>query len=62
MEEAWRGPLKQIDEVTWEIPKNYKPGMRVPGIIFATKKLMDSIVQDKAPESSRNRRSLSCNA
>jgi tRNA-splicing ligase RtcB len=54
MSEKWTGPLKQIDETTWEIPKNYKSGMRVPGIIFATKELMESIVQDKAPEQVAN--------
>jgi len=54
MAEAWKGPLRQIDDVTWEIPKDYKPGMRVPGVIFATSKLMDSIVQDKAPEQVAN--------
>ncbi|MEO0254714.1 MAG: RtcB family protein [candidate division WOR-3 bacterium] len=54
MSEVWKGPLNQIDDVTFEIPKNYKPGMRVPGIIFATKKLMESIVQDKAPEQVAN--------
>ncbi len=54
MADAWKGPLKQIDDVTWEIPKDYKPGMRVPGIIFATKRLMQSIVQDRAPEQVAN--------
>jgi len=54
MADAWRGPLRQIDDVTWEIPRDYKPGMRVPGIIFATKRLMDSIVQDRAPEQVAN--------
>ena len=33
--EAWSGQLKKLDEWRWEIPKDYKPGMRVPGLIFA---------------------------
>jgi tRNA-splicing ligase RtcB len=54
MADVWRGPIKQVDDVTFEIPKDYKPGMRVPGIIFATKGLMQSIVQDRAPEQVAN--------
>jgi Uncharacterized conserved protein len=35
--------LRKIDEVRWELPKGYKPGMRVPGLIFATEKLVKGI-------------------
>nr|MBI4156137.1 RtcB family protein [Candidatus Woesearchaeota archaeon] len=35
--------LKQIDEVTWEIPTSFKKGMLVPARIIATKKLFDAM-------------------
>ncbi len=35
--------VKQIDEVTWEIPVTYKKGMNVPARIIATKKLLNSM-------------------
>ena len=36
-------PLKQLSEVTWEIPKSYKPGMNVPARLFATKRLLEGM-------------------
>ena len=41
-------PLKQLDECLWEIPIGYKPGMRVPGHVFADERLLEQIRQDKA--------------
>ncbi|MCS7102855.1 MAG: intein-containing RctB family protein [Candidatus Korarchaeum sp.] len=35
--------LRKLDEVRWELPKNYKQGMRVPGLVFATEKLVKQI-------------------
>ncbi len=35
--------FKKIDEVRWELPKGFKPGMRVPGLVFASEKLMKQI-------------------
>ncbi|RDD52891.1 MAG: RNA-splicing ligase RtcB, partial [Candidatus Korarchaeota archaeon NZ13-K] len=35
--------LRKLDEVRWELPKSYKPGMRVPGLVFATEKLVKQI-------------------
>ncbi len=37
------GILKKIDNVRWLLPQNYKPGMRVPGLVFATEKLVKNI-------------------
>ena len=31
--------LKKISDTVWEIPKTFKPGMRVPARIYATEKL-----------------------
>ena len=32
---GYDGPLEQIDECCWRIPKSYKLGMQVEGRIFA---------------------------
>ncbi len=41
-------PLKRIDDFRWEIPKDYDPGMRVPGMIFADEKLLSKIREDQS--------------
>ena len=37
----WLKILKQIDDNRWELPQDYKPGMRVPGLIFADEAMLD---------------------
>ena len=54
MGNLWKGPLKKIGEAKWEIPRNYKSCMRVPGVIYATDELIESIKQDQAPEQVAN--------
>jgi tRNA-splicing ligase RtcB len=39
-------PLEKIDDYTWRIPK-YKPGMRVPGVVFANKDLLEKMQTDR---------------
>ncbi|MFA5095857.1 MAG: RtcB family protein [Candidatus Omnitrophota bacterium] len=46
--------LEKIDDYRWRIPRSYKPGMRVPGIIYADEKLLKDIRQDKALEQVAN--------
>ena len=46
--------LEKIDNYRWRIPKSYKPGMRVPGLIYANEKLLEGIYQDKALEQVAN--------
>ena len=46
--------LEKIDDFRWRIPRSYKPGMRVPGIIYADEKLLKDIRQDKAMEQVAN--------
>src|SRR5262249_21244348 len=48
------GPLEQVDECCWRIPKSYKPGMRVDGLIFADERLLASIKNDQAPDQVAN--------
>ena len=50
----WNGPLKKLDSYRWEIPANYKPGMKVPGIIYATPQMIEQIKKDNAPEQVAN--------
>ena len=38
----------------WRIPKSYKPGMRVDGLIFADEQLLEQIKKDQAPEQVAN--------
>jgi len=49
-----RVPLERVDEYTWRIPRKYKPGMRVPGIIFADKDLLDKMTTDRTLEQCAN--------
>src|SRR3989304_7839740 len=39
-------PLEKSDDYTWSIPK-YKPGMRVPGRVFANDDLMEKMQTDR---------------
>ncbi|MDP2913067.1 MAG: RtcB family protein [Candidatus Omnitrophota bacterium] len=50
----WQGVLEKIDEYKWRIPKSYKPGMRVDGVIYADDKMIADIRSDKAPEQVAN--------
>src|SRR5205085_7147565 len=52
--QAYYGPLEQVNETCWRIPKSYKAGMRVDGLIFADEHLIDAIRQDQAPEQVAN--------
>jgi tRNA-splicing ligase RtcB len=51
---SWAGSLEKITDYKWRIPKNYKPGMRVDGIIYADEKLLVNIKKDNAPEQVAN--------
>ncbi|MFH1656140.1 MAG: RtcB family protein [Candidatus Omnitrophota bacterium] len=46
--------IEKIDNYRWKIPTSYKPGMKVPGIIFASESLLPEILKDKAPEQVAN--------
>ncbi len=51
---AFHGTLERVDECCWRIPKGYKPGMRVDGLIFADERLLAQIKNDQAPEQVAN--------
>jgi len=46
--------IEKIDDFRWRIPKSFKPGMRVPGVIYASEKMLESIFQDRAAEQVAN--------
>ncbi|HEX2988509.1 MAG TPA: RtcB family protein [Chloroflexota bacterium] len=46
--------LVRIDEYRWEIPVDYKPGMRVPGLVYADDRLMKQIKEERALEQVAN--------
>jgi tRNA-splicing ligase RtcB len=50
----WQGQLNKIDDYRWEIPENYKTGMRVPGLIYASKEMLESICEEQTPEQVAN--------
>jgi tRNA-splicing ligase RtcB len=50
----WQGHLIKIDDYRWKIPENYKTGMRVPGLIYASKEMLESICDEQTPEQVAN--------
>ncbi|MBU0548775.1 MAG: RtcB family protein [Candidatus Omnitrophica bacterium] len=46
--------LEKIDNWRWRIPRSYKPGMRVDGLIYSDEKLLKDLYQDKAAEQVAN--------
>ena len=49
-----KGKLIKIDDYRWAIPKTYKQGMRVPGLIFADEKMLAHIGEEQALEQVAN--------
>ena len=54
MNEKYTGPLERLDACRWRIPRSYKPGMRVDGLIYADDALVAAIKEDKSPEQVAN--------
>ena len=52
--DIFRGPLEQVDACCWRIPKSYKPGMRVDGLIFTNERLLEQLKADQAPDQVAN--------
>ena len=50
----YTGPLERVNPCCWRIPKTYKPGMRVDGLIYADDRLIELIRSDPAPEQVAN--------
>ena len=54
MAQNYTGPLERVDEVRWRIPRSYKEGMRVDGLIYADDALVEAIKEDKSPDQVAN--------
>ena len=48
MTAPWRDVVRKIDDYRWEIPTGYKPGMVVPGLIFANEDMLNHIWEEQA--------------
>src|SRR3569623_2566705 len=51
---GYAGPLERVTDDCWRIPKSYKHGMRVDGLIYASEALIEQIRGDQAPEQVAN--------
>ena len=47
-------PVERIDKYSWRIPQTFKPGMRVPGIVFADEELLEKMKTDRTLEQCAN--------
>lgn len=52
--EAYSGPLEQVGPCCWRIPRSYKPGMLVDGLIYSSRDLIEQVKGDQAPEQVAN--------
>jgi tRNA-splicing ligase RtcB len=52
--EIYTGPLERVSDCCWRIPRSYKEGMRVDGLIYADDTLIELIKGDQAPEQVAN--------
>jgi tRNA-splicing ligase RtcB len=50
----WTGKLEKVDEYRWRIPRSYKTGMRVDGLVYADEPMLRQIIDDQAPEQVAN--------
>ncbi|MDD5591096.1 MAG: RtcB family protein, partial [Dehalococcoidales bacterium] len=54
MVSPWREAVNRIDDYRWEIPTGYKPGMLVPGLVYASEAMLDHIWHEQAFEQVAN--------
>ncbi len=50
--------LRQLDPQRWEIPITFRPAMRVPGLVYADRELLEKIGEDRSLEQVVNVASL----
>ena len=51
---GYGGPLERVDETLWRIPKSYRAGMRVDGLIYSSEAMIERVRGDRAPEQVAN--------
>lgn len=49
-----KNDLRKISEYVWEIPKDLRPDMKVPGRIFASERILNDILKDQSLEQVMN--------
>jgi tRNA-splicing ligase RtcB (3'-phosphate/5'-hydroxy nucleic acid ligase) len=54
IDRSYSGPLERVDECCYRIPKSYRPGMRVDGLVFADERLIEHVRSDRAAEQVAN--------
>jgi tRNA-splicing ligase RtcB len=52
--QSFQGPLEKVNDYCWRIPKSYKQGMRVDGLIFTDERLLEQLKNDQAPDQVAN--------
>lgn len=52
--EQFSGVLERVDECCWKIPRTYKQGMRVDGLIYSSELLVENLQKDQAAEQVAN--------
>src|SRR5438128_740118 len=52
--EGFHGPLEKVDECCYRIPKSYRQGMLVDGLIFTNEKMLAALRKDQAPDQVAN--------
>jgi tRNA-splicing ligase RtcB len=52
--ETFVGPLEKVAPYLWRIPRSYKAGMRVDGLIYANEEMLEKLRSDQAPEQVAN--------
>ncbi|MBI2853799.1 MAG: RtcB family protein [Chloroflexi bacterium] len=46
--------LEKVDEFRWRVPVSYMSGMRVPGLIYASRQMLEHILEERAVEQVAN--------
>ncbi len=54
MAKDWKKILEKVDDYRWRLPKGYKAGMRVPGLVFASEEMLEVMAEDQAIEQVAN--------
>ncbi len=54
MTTPWTQILRKMDDWRWELPVSYKPGMRVPGMIYADERMLRAMAEEQAIEQVAN--------
>jgi tRNA-splicing ligase RtcB len=54
MAKNWKQILQRVDELRWDLSRDYKAGMRVPGRIYASEEMLDAMAGDEAIEQVAN--------